>query len=538
MKMNSLFNVSLIDSPNSKFLSEQFNALSIVPITYPRNHNSNLLMIPVPSPSGQGVQQQNSSPSSPSSIHEMNVLAEHSPNVTINSSLNTRNPTTPSPSQMMHSPNVTINSSLIVRNPTIPSPSSRMNNRMIHSPNVVAPSSPHTGKPTPSPPLMNNHVQSSNFANNSLPSSSTGFSDLPPLSSFQSLLPPLSSCYTTPFETYFINSNCIQQTSRDPPPYPTAVQNSQSEATYTELSSVQPFNIFSNSATSAVTSTASTYEPNEFYMENFPELHEKVNNLPELIPIDEGIGSSPETSPGQQSRNSPGMAYGDDSMNAAYGNSVPVHPLFEPIQPQCRPAEVCSICGSLLTLKNGQYECETCNERKPPKPIKKKKKAQITTSSRKNEKTFCVNCETAQTSLWRRDPDGLSLCNACGLYLKLHGHSRPKHMRKDKIQKRNRKPRNNGARIPKREPQTLPSDAHPAVTTVNNNVVPYSAPPTTSSMQPRLYFAPTSTVAGPSTSYQLPPFPVQNINSTFVIHDNATFGENNNQNTQYSMMQL
>ncbi|GBL84362.1 Transcription factor GATA-4, partial [Araneus ventricosus] len=363
--------------------------------------------------------------------------------------------------------------------------------------------------------------------------SSTGFSDLPPLTtSLQSLIPPLSSCYTTPFEAYLNNATYI--TSKDPPPYPTALQNNQSEATYTVLSSVQPFNMFSNSST--VTSTASAYEPNGFpYLQNFQELDEKVSDLPEQISIDEGIGTSPETSPGQHSQNSPGMAYGDDSMNAAYSNSVPVHPLFEHIQPRCGPAEVCEICGGFLTPKNGQYQC-TCNERKKPKQVKRKKKAQNAASSRKIEKIICENCETDQTSLWRRDPAGLPLCNACGLYLKLHGHHRPKHMRKDKIQKRNRKPRNNGTRIPKREPQTPPSDALPAVATVNNTI-PYSAPSTSSSVQPRLYFTPTSAAAGPSTSYQLPPFALQNINSPFVIHNNAAFGENN-QNTQYSMMQL
>ncbi|XP_066909490.1 transcription factor GATA-6 isoform X3 [Halyomorpha halys] len=53
----------------------------------------------------------------------------------------------------------------------------------------------------------------------------------------------------------------------------------------------------------------------------------------------------------------------------------------------------------------------------------------------------CSNCGTSTTSLWRRNSVGEPVCNACGLYFKLHGVNRPQAMKKDSIQTRKRKPK-------------------------------------------------------------------------------------------------
>lgn len=56
----------------------------------------------------------------------------------------------------------------------------------------------------------------------------------------------------------------------------------------------------------------------------------------------------------------------------------------------------------------------------------------------------CANCHTSTTTLWRRNNEGEPVCNACGLYYKLHGVNRPLAMKKDGIQTRKRKPKNVG----------------------------------------------------------------------------------------------
>ncbi|KAG0245424.1 hypothetical protein BGW41_000051 [Actinomortierella wolfii] len=50
----------------------------------------------------------------------------------------------------------------------------------------------------------------------------------------------------------------------------------------------------------------------------------------------------------------------------------------------------------------------------------------------------CANCSQTQTPLWRKNENGEPICNACGLYAKLHNRDRPVTMRKSKITRRRR----------------------------------------------------------------------------------------------------
>ncbi|KAJ1364121.1 hypothetical protein KIN20_024140 [Parelaphostrongylus tenuis] len=86
------------------------------------------------------------------------------------------------------------------------------------------------------------------------------------------------------------------------------------------------------------------------------------------------------------------------------------------------------------------------------KPSSALSQLSITLSAQKRTGVACVNCKTNTTTLWRRNGGGEPVCNACGLYYKLHQVERPLTMKKDGIQTRNRKMSSKGKK-PKVEDQ-------------------------------------------------------------------------------------
>lgn len=47
----------------------------------------------------------------------------------------------------------------------------------------------------------------------------------------------------------------------------------------------------------------------------------------------------------------------------------------------------------------------------------------VVQSAARRAGTSCANCQTTTTTLWRRNANGDPVCNACGLYFKLHNVS-------------------------------------------------------------------------------------------------------------------
>ncbi|CAN3376035.1 hypothetical protein DIURU_003190 [Diutina rugosa] len=105
-------------------------------------------------------------------------------------------------------------------------------------------------------------------------------------------------------------------------------------------------------------------------------------------------------------------------------------------------------------------------------PVDARPKSNLTSSLKeaKPKPTECHNCKTHTTPLWRKDPQGNTLCNACGLFLKLHGTTRPLSLKTDVIKKRS-----------SRRSQTQPKQPSPSVSV---SVNPRDRKPTISSQAP------------------------------------------------------
>ena len=127
--------------------------------------------------------------------------------------------------------------------------------------------------------------------------------------------------------------------------------------------------------------------------------------------------------------------------SSSRGNSAPVSPKFSSLsmlvknQPKATPDRGAS---GPTSSEDDQSPSVSHSRRSSVSTMQQPVQRSTATSS----VTTCSNCHTTNTPLWRRNPEGQALCNACGLFLKLHGVVRPLSLKTDVIKKRNRGSKN------------------------------------------------------------------------------------------------
>ncbi|KAF2404268.1 hypothetical protein EJ06DRAFT_553177 [Trichodelitschia bisporula] len=137
--------------------------------------------------------------------------------------------------------------------------------------------------------------------------------------------------------------------------------------------------------------------------------------------------------------------WGGGSLGRAHGSAASVSELRNRSDPRRQKIPRTASTPNAPGLLHGMHHHSHSSPNSPPEsvfssaaPSRPASPGGSKQTEQNGQPTTCTNCFTQTTPLWRRNPEGHPLCNACGLFLKLHGVVRPLSLKTDVIKKRNR----------------------------------------------------------------------------------------------------
>ncbi|KAI8146409.1 hypothetical protein BJV82DRAFT_601656 [Fennellomyces sp. T-0311] len=178
--------------------------------------------------------------------------------------------------------------------------------------------------------------------------------------------------------------------------------------------------------------------------------------------------------------------------------------ISEPIKRRRRKSVLrCAQCGSMFRLplwsrESGQGPvCDACSNgdnvaedtcalpqeptvEKPTRSNRGRKRRAFQPDSM----SVCANCQTTNTPLWRRDANGNAICNACGLYYKLHLVHRPITMMRTEIKRRKRSSDKNKRNKKQDEPEAATNGS--SSSSSSSSPSPMSSPSPSPSSSPAM----------------------------------------------------